>query len=84
MEGLGEESGFAACGGAGKVDLGRVDISLGDGGLGVASLLLDVAHGVAGGGFVGEGGVAEVVEGPKRFRDAPVLECWFEVFAGEA
>jgi hypothetical protein len=50
-----------------------VDVSLGDRGLGVAGFHLDVGEGVAGGGFVGEGGVAEVVEGPERLRDPGFL-----------
>lgn len=40
-----------------------VDVALGDRCVGVAGALLEVGHGVAGGGFVGECGVAEVVEG---------------------
>lgn len=53
-----EESFFAACGSAGEEDLGGVDVALGDCYLGVAGFVLDVGHWVAGGGFVGEGGVA--------------------------
>jgi len=64
--------------------LGGVDVALGDGGFLVAGFLLQVGHRVSGCALVGEGGVAEVVEGSERFRDACVFECWFEVFAGEA
>lgn len=50
----------------------------------MAGFVLDVGEGVAGCGFVGEGGVAEVVEGAEGFADAGVCEGGFEVFAGEA
>ena len=61
-----------------------VDVAFGDAGLGVAGFVLDVGEGVAGGGVVGEGGVAEVVEGAEGLGDAGALEGDFEVFAGEA
>ena len=50
----------------------------------MAGALLDVGEGVAGGGVVGEGGVAEVVEGPEGFRDAGCCKGGAEVLAGEA
>jgi hypothetical protein len=78
-----EESLFDALGGAGEGGLGGVDVAFGDRGLGVAGAHLHVAHGVAGGGVVGEGGVAEVVEGPECSCDAGVGERGFEVEAGE-
>ena len=49
----------------GQPHLGGVDVAFGDRGLAVAGFVLDVGEGVAGGGVVGEGGVAEVVEGPE-------------------
>jgi hypothetical protein len=78
-----EHSFFGARGGACELDLGGVDVPLRDRCLAVAGLHLDVGEGVAGGGFVGEGGVAEVVEGPEWLRDGGGFECGFEVFAGE-
>ena len=75
--GDGEHACFAFGGGAGEQDLGGVDVALGDLGLGVAGFELDVGHGVSGGCFVGEGGVAQVVEGAERFGDpVPLRESW--------
>ena len=79
-----DRRGHSACSGACELHLSGVDVTLGHAGLGVAGFHLDVGHRVAGGGFVGEGCVAEVVEGPERFGDAGALECGAEVFAGEA
>jgi hypothetical protein len=65
-----EESFFAACCGAGEEDLGGVDVALGDRRLGVAGFVLNLRHGVAGSGFVGQGRVAKVVEGSNVFGNA--------------
>src|SRR5881398_1733222 len=58
--GVAEHPRLGACGSACELHLGGVDVPLRDRRLGVAGFELDVAEGVAGGGFVGEGGVAEV------------------------
>jgi hypothetical protein len=68
---------------AAELDLRGVDVTLSDACLGVACALLDVGEGVAGGCVVGEGCVAEVVEGAEGFADGRSVEGGAEVFAGE-
>ena len=78
-------------GGSGEEHLRRVDVTVGDRALTVSRLRLNVRVRVAGGRFVGEGGVTEVVLGPKRLRD-PSSVVWIngahqvgcEIFHGDA
>ena len=72
--GFAEDPVFAFLGGAGEAGLCGVEVAFGDRGLGVACPVLEVDVGVAGGGFVGERGVSEVVEDPETFGDAGVVE----------
>ncbi len=54
---------------SGEEDLGGVDVALGDLGLGVAGFHLHVGHGVSCSRLVGQGGVAQVVEGAEGLGD---------------